>query len=99
MVMEGRNAEIIAKRAKNSGFYCTEKLTKNYGERIRKNVEMRHQTLSLGEELSVSLYLLAGTKGKVAAGWDTGVLAATMQGKPKVQRAIYPVRLKGPNVC
>jgi hypothetical protein len=42
MVMEGRNAEIIAKSAKNSGFYCTEKLTKNYGERFRKNVEMRH---------------------------------------------------------
>jgi hypothetical protein len=42
MVMEGRNAKIIAKSAKNSGFYCTEKLTKNYGERFRKNVEMRH---------------------------------------------------------
>jgi hypothetical protein len=41
VVTEGRNAEIIAETAKISGFHCTEKLTKNHGERIEKNVEVR----------------------------------------------------------
>jgi len=36
VVTEGRNAETIAETVKISGFHCTEKLTKNHGERIRE---------------------------------------------------------------